>query len=425
MLFVGFAQLAFAQSDVDTVSTGVLTREVEITISSNPHNIRSGHRVGAIGEFSMNSSALTNTFYDPFINGGKITTDIKDDVLNRTGGFNNIGLDLDYGFHYKQARDSLFGKEVEWSIFGTVMDRTHADGQFSENLFKLAVNGNKQFEGDTVQLADFDLNFMRYQHFKLGAFYYKNQMSFGIGLGVIRGEEFITADLSNANMYTAMHGTELALDLNMQLQRSDTGTTGFGALNGFGLSTDLYFEYQDSDWGSVFVSIEDLGYINWNDRSLTYNRDTAYHYEGFYVNSLEGFNDSVYWDNVMDSVGNAVETSYTKGSVTTALPTWFNIRYSKVLKNPNYWVSSGVRLRFNANYSPYFFLRAERMFNGKGGVGAIFGYGGYGGVNFGLNAYANIKQRLVVGISADNLEGFISPATTGGKSLAARIYYSF
>ena len=65
-------------------------------------------------------------------------------------------------------------------------------------------------------------------------------MHFGLGVGFLRGEQMLQGQLNNANLYTAEFGTELALDLNMELQMSDTGSTGAGALHGFGMSTDLF-----------------------------------------------------------------------------------------------------------------------------------------------------------------------------------------
>jgi hypothetical protein len=417
---------AIAQPDAKPATIKSLTGLEGIGSSLHLYDeyVESGNKLGLFGDFSLNSSALTNSFYAPFLKGGTITEELKGDVQNRMGGFNTFGLDLDYGLKYSHRIDSLFGKPIGLIIFASVADRQHADASFSTNLFNGIFSGNKQFEGDTVKLAGASVNWLTYQQAKIGAAYEDGRTTIGASASFIMGEQLFRAELNRADLYTAEFGTELSLDLNMSILRSDTASSEIGAGNGYGWSTDLFFEYGDRVWGNFLFEIRDLGQITWNEESLEFNTDTSYHFEGFYVPSLLDLQDSVQWAGQSDSLSDAVTPSFTKGSRSTALPAWLTLTYAKVLKNPNYTIYTGVRHRVNANYNPYFFIRCSRLL-GSFIAEATFGYGGYGGVNFGLRASANFRNKVRFFVSGQYIEGIVAPKLTGSKGLSAGLTFFF
>lgn len=400
---------------------------VSYSIQLMPNSVFNQNKVLRVyGGLYGNSNALTNSFYDPWINGGTITNELKQQVLDRAGAFNVVGVDFDYGATYMQRIDSLFGKatpRLSWHV--DVADRTHADLRFSENLFELTFFGNQRIAGDTVDLSPLSFNYWRYQHLKVGMNWYgEGNVSFGGSLAFFKGQQFVGGSINRGNFYTDEFGQELALDLNMNLLRSDTSSSNnFGDMNGWGLGTDLYFQYVGDDWGTLSLEVFDLGFITWNDQALDQQWDTTYNFQGVHIDDFEQLRDSLYFDEVVDSVDQAIAPTSKTGAFSTVLPARFNLRYSRVLSD-RFFFTTGVAHRLLANFTPYFFFEGNITFDAWG-IKSAFGYGGYGGVNFALGAYANIKDKFDIEVRTDHVEGIVAPDVTGGKSLSAALRYYF
>ena len=81
-------------------------------------------RVGLVGDFELNSNAITAKFFSKFYNGGYISSDLKNQVLDRIKNQNRIGADLNYGAYVGIKLDSLCHKK-DVSLFFSLRDREH------------------------------------------------------------------------------------------------------------------------------------------------------------------------------------------------------------------------------------------------------------------------------------------------------------
>ncbi len=123
------------------------------------HTDSSSVLVGAIGEYSINSTVLNNEFYNFFIRGGYIDQEAKDRISKKLRPSNQLGGDMNFGIYYAHSIDSLFDKaRPDLNYFLNISNRWHFDVRFSDDLFNLGFYGNKMFAGQTAKLGDFNLN---------------------------------------------------------------------------------------------------------------------------------------------------------------------------------------------------------------------------------------------------------------------------
>ena len=214
--------------------------------------------VGVIGEYSINSTVLSNEFYNFFIQGGYIDTEAKDRISGRLRTSNQLGGDVNFGIYYAQKIDSLFGKaRHKLNYFINISNRWHFDVRFSDDLFNLGFYGNKIFAGQTAELGDFNLNLLKYQQFELGLMNSNDSgKQYGFGISFLKAEEHFYINSNRADLYTETTGEYVDLNMNLQINQSDTASRGLQAFNGWGLSTDLFYQlpynlFRENDYWEV------------------------------------------------------------------------------------------------------------------------------------------------------------------------------
>ena len=416
------SNLSAQTEPADTVvAIGWAGPAIDKTPNLIPHITGMRGMVGAYFEGGINAQSLTTEFYKPWYQGGEITEAIQDGVKDRLGFTNLAGADLNYGVYYNTRIDSFCGGRQAY-FFVDFSDRQHLNLEFSNDFFNLAFDGNKPFEGDSVQLADLSLNQYRYQYLKAGIAMPGNRFSWAAALGFIKGEKLQQFNIENAGFYTAPYGTELTLDLDLEQFQSDSDNTGVGAFNGWGMGSDLMFQYTQSDWGTIRFEVRDLGFISWNDKTYGTEIDSSYRWEGLVVNDLTDLTDSIYLDNVADSLRDAyTNVRNTQGTRTTLLPTWFHLQYGRYL-GEKLSMRSGVMYRLAANYAPYFYIEGRYEFK-FAQLWTRFGFGGYGKAGFGLGARFDLADRIYVDLGSQHLEGLVLPKSAGGIQAFARVSY--
>ncbi|MFH1319505.1 MAG: hypothetical protein ABII90_02475 [Bacteroidota bacterium] len=201
--------------------------------------------IGATGEYSLNSTVLNNEFYSAFIKGSYIDTETKDRISKKLSVSNRIGGDIDYGIYFAHKIDSLLGKaKPGLNFFINLSNREHLDANFSQYLFNLCFYGNKMFAGQAADLGNSNLNLLRYQQLELGLINGNSSGKiFGLGISFLKAEEHFFINTGNTELFTSQTGDSLDLDMNLQLNRSDTGNMGLEAFNGWGLSTGLIYQF--------------------------------------------------------------------------------------------------------------------------------------------------------------------------------------
>ncbi len=374
------------------------------------------HEIEISGDYYFNSDAFTNEFFSAFYNGDFIDKGLKDRVDKRLTYINRWGFDLKTEINWRYSPAKLFGKKG-LSCNASIKDRLHGDGIFSQDFYRVALYGNKMFAGEHADLGNFKLNFLGYQQLQFGIEWNLDSVknNYGIAISLLKGERNFTVDVKRGDLYTADDGSYIDMDFAIRSKQSDTSQTGPLAFNGFGLSTDMFYEIPYVTWyndGVLSIQLQDLGFIQWNSRSMDHRLDTFIHYEGLVVNDIFDLQSGTFPETDPDTIINN-NLKYRVEAYTTFLPAIFSIS-ATTYYGKKFLVEKGINYRFLANARPYYY--GTFMWNTCKALtlGWNVSYGGYGRFNAGMEAELRFARRFTVNVNSFYLAGILVPSKLGG-----------
>lgn len=372
-------------------------------------------------DVSYNSNNLSNRFVNAFRNSGFITDELKTETSQKLNSNNRFGGDLFVDILAKINYDTLFNRPNLSLVFG-LQNREHIDLKFAKNAFDLMFFGNKPFAGDTLNLGELSMNIYRYQKLKLGLLNENKEegMVTGIFINLIKGEMNQMLYSQNTTIYTENFGREVSLSSLAFYNASDTKNKNFWALNGAGVSFDLFGEFELRKRGKISFYVTDIGFINWNRNSTIISLDSTTIYEGVEIDNL--FNVKNEFSLVRDSILNTIGVSKGNRVYMSPTPIVFNSFFSDTLNAKMKYVV-GVYHQLFVNHIPkvyaQFFWSPVKEFS----LVPQISYGGYGKFNSGLGFMLNTKS-LNLFVGTRNVESLFSE-NTYGMSVFGGLSYRF
>ncbi len=365
------------------------------------------------GEYNLNSNALTNAFVNKFYTGGHIDSTTKAGVSARLAADNRVGGNASYNIMACLAKDSS-----DYGFMISIQQQDIFNANFSKDLFNTAFYGNKQYLGQAANLGNSSVNYYRFQELKLGMLWNNVDTSakMGISVSYLKGQNMMQIRTNSTELYTSSDGSEIQFTTNASLSMSDTNNKSISAFNGNGASVDLYAELPyNSTLGKskFFLSVSNLGFIRWSNKTLNYTVDSTFKYNGIYVSNLFDVSDSTLNNISKDSIITN-STELRRDIFSTNLPTAFLIMH-KIEFSRNFSLNAGFRHLFQANHKPYIFLETEFKFT-KNFTGTFhLAYGGYGKLSAGLWLSYLIKDHIALRLGSNAIQGFVSPSTSLGQ----------
>ncbi len=389
--------------------------------------VRAKNSIEVFGDYNAGSNGITNAFVNKFYRKSYISEDLKNTVFSRLDEINHVGGDFNAGLtytHFNPDSNGLWGLKNTGYFVG-LKSRQHIDGRFTDDLFKIFFNGNEAFKGKKADLSDFDFTSLAYQQFEFGIIKdfdcKENKCVFGAGLSILNGQNHTSVTAGNSSLFTEENGEYIDFTTNLTVQQSDTSNKQFGATNGIGLSTDLFFSYSTPAGSTLKLEVSDLGFIRWNDQSKTVKLDTSYHFEGISVSNIFNFDDPAYASVPSDSSYIASFLRNTKkGSYNTFLPAMIALNFSR--QYDHFTFLTGLKYRLNANYLPHLSLGAAYNFDPKFYISLTTGFGGYTKLNLGLELAKGFANGFTVLAGSQFVYGYIVPAqgTAQGAYISLR-----
>ncbi len=369
-------------------------------------------------DFDAGSSGIQNSMINKFIFGGKIGVKEKREALNNQKAVSNFGVNLNYDVSAFVKGNSKF------DILIGMKSQQNANATFTKDFFNLLFYGNKNFLGETANLAGTSINALRFQELKVGVIMHKvdSVAKIGVSLSFIKGEQLAYFKANkNSSLYTSPDGSELVFNSQFNVALSDTSKKNIFAFNGIGASADIFFEtpYKSKvgRYSVLTVNANNIGFIHWQNNSVQLSSDSVLKFNGYQVKNVLDLRDStlqkINEDSLFRSLTNARYESFNIN-----IPTNLVIINRIYFNNPHYSLSTGFRHIFNANYKPYVFAEPEYI-KGKFIYSFHLGYGGYTRLNAGLSVTYNSKY-LFFKLGSNSLQGFIEPRYTYGQG----VYFS-
>jgi hypothetical protein len=368
--------------------------------------------------YTFGSSVMNNEFLNKLLFGGRIENEHKEKSYQNLSNNNRFGGDLNYHFNVEIPFDTLFKKPNISLVIG-VENIEHIDAGFTSDLFKFTFDGNKQFAGESIDIGGTHYSQYKFQKLNVGFInykYFENKLAKeGIIFSLIKGEEHEEIVIPRGSIFTEQLGKEIDIDINYNYHSSDTANKGLTAFNGFGVSANLFTEIFLTNGDKVYLGLEDLGFIYWNNHSLDIRSDSTFHYEGIWVDDIFDLNDSLLSYISKDSIINRISTINQKGNYSIALPAAVNISYNKVV-NDKWKINIGVYHKILSNYMPLIFSNYYYYFNKKTVIKAHISYGGYGKLNTGVAIAKSFNKYFDIFIGTNNIEAFIAPGSSYSSS---------
>jgi hypothetical protein len=378
--------------------------------------LKYGRSVSLHGEYDFSSTAIQNAFVDRFIQGGHLDSVTKTNVqqkltaANRAGGSYAAGVTAFWGTKSKKYSYLTGLKQVEFF-----------NSTFSDDFFTMVFFGNKAFQGRTANIGGTTINHYKFQEVKLGLIWDKIDTTAQVGFSVsyLKGQSLFQINTGTSSIHTANDASEIYLNMHGSFAASDTaaGKKGIGAFNGHGASAEFFADmpyYGRLGPSKFYISVNNLGFIQWNKKTLNLSFDTNYIYKGVTVDNLFQVSDSSIKQLSKDSLAQKlVESSLESRS--TNLPTSFLLLHT-IDFTARFSLTTGFRHMFNGNYKPYIFAEGQfnitRYFTGTAHVGI----GGFGRMSYGINLEYQLKNWYLR-LGSNALQKFIAPKQTMGQGL--------
>jgi hypothetical protein len=380
--------------------------------------------------FDINSTCLTNQFLYDFYDSRYLTYDLRKKVSARIPDIGIAGYRMDAGLYYFFAPES-FRKKVGYYI--GVEHHSLAEIRFNRNFFDLIFFGNEDFAGQKVNLSGLWLNAMDWQQFKAGIFkaYQRGNTIHQVGFGLAwnKGQRHQHIDVQRASFFTHENAEYIELDFDLDVCHTDSSKNGFFAVNGYGISLDLAYNYTDRRSNEFQFRISNIGYIRWDKSPDNYRRDTVLRFDGF-----EGvFTPAeILWpaidENTGDSISRLVYGSNSRKPYTTKLPLDIDLKYNYTFPGKRITIQTEFRLTLFSLYQPRIILKpGYTWFRKKSSVGLypVFIAGGYGNYNAGLCITGNFGGRFYAELGAGSLNSLIFPGKSAGLSGSLSLYKMF
>lgn len=351
----------------------------------------------------VGSGTLRQDFLNKFLFPSYIDNSVKTNTSNALAENNNFGGQLYGEFSFYNNKGSL-GKNGFWGIgFGTT---TEGNLGFRKELFDLIFFGNQPYAGQTLNLNNTSFNAFAYSYLQLSLGRVKESnkgiASYWVDFGAIGGHSLVHFDIPEASVYTEDLGNYLDITVNnSSLILSDTLTTN--PISGLGGKINLNYSYA-TEGSKTLISVQNIGAISWNT-SANANIDTTLRFEGIEIDDIFELSDSVL--NAVTARDSFVHN--TSEGYLQVLPIDFSAYFWRDFGG---FINADLYLkhRLFANFQPYarfgIYLNTPIV---KPGV--TVAYGGYSGLQAGLNANIQIIDELKIQLGTNNVLGAIAPGS--------------
>ena len=326
---------------------------------------------------------------------------------------------------------------MDYNIGFSIADRNIINCSFSDDIMKLGLYGNFDYQGQTIDFSNTNIRVDRFQQYKIDYTHNINNINIKSAISYLVGNYHASFIVNNGSIYTAPLGTYI--DINYDITANTTNESGFDIFtnngNGLAFDTDVNIDLEKY---KINLYIKDWGHINWKEESMHYNTDSSFVFSGVEIENIFSFNDSV-----LDQYSNNNYIHESNSSFKSYIPANFGFAIAHQIKDKKYTkeayrkkqhiesISAGLNIRWQpyqennglgqgikeSNYTPLLWTSAIasiKYFN----IIPTLSYGGYSeDINLGIALSAGKNNNFIIG--TQHLEDVFS----GDKSKAVSLYF--
>ena len=301
------------------------------------------HTISTNSDFSIESDDLNNNFINTMLYGGFITNEMKSDWINTGDDINRLNAHFINNLRY-----NILTKNG--NLFIEISDINILNSTFSDDLLRLSLEGNSNYQNQTLDFSNTIIRANRYQQYKIGYHnnlrYQGHQFNINAATSYLNGNHHLSYIINQGSLYTSEFGSSLDIDYDIQSFITDTTNRSLFSGNGSGFSIDFGLSYLKDN--NIFsLSIYDLGFISWNQESTIFRSDSNFSFSGI---EIEDFTNIVeYGDSINNINADDIINSY-NNKFRSFVPCRINLKYIKEL-NKRYIQS--IKFQLNYRWQPY------------------------------------------------------------------------
>lgn len=305
----------------------------------------------------------------------------------------------------------------------------HQSAKFSDDFGKFFFQGNKQFAGDSIIADDTRYLTTRYDNLQVGWFSMftinKRAANLAVSVGVNRGLEYRCIQIHTGRIFTEANGDYVDVRLDMEAKESIFSPLQIASHSGFGALADIDFNMMLNEKSSIGISVQDLGFITWDNRSEQFGRrDTTVRFDGVFVPSIDSLSSPEYTERLGDSIVTQFVLPFDIGSFSTALPTKIRLNYTMGFTKKNY-LTVGLNMMAFTYYRPQLRLESLNFIGDKLYSVSGVAIGGFGPLDIYQRVGWQINKRYFAALGLFGIEGIVAPSSLAGfggnLTLSARL----
>jgi hypothetical protein len=358
----------------------------------------------------QSSSSLNNAMLNA---SGFIDNNLKDENYERLGDLNRGGTSSDAKIFYRRRYAEIRG--IKNLGFYFALEHHYLDeNMFTKDLYRLTFYGNKEYAGKCADLTNTARHYLNYYQLKAGLerISGNSRHRYGANLAFNMGNRLNTFRFYEpSGLFTNSTGTELILKSDAEYNESDTARTDWYQLNGFGAGLDIFYEFRKEGKFKILFSIENLGFIRWNNQYMHFAEKEHYSYSGFDVNNVFEISESISPSG--DTLMNYIYTHGERAAASIGTPADIKLRYTQLL------LSGKVEMNLLAHYRAFSYMMPLLQWDATYALGEalkagpVLSYGGYTGFNAGLKLDLRLLRKLYIRLESRYITGFAQHSFSG------------
>ena len=357
-----------------------------------------------INESSTAPARLVNTF----LWGPKIAPPTKETILNKTKAQNRIGfiglgkLSIPLSKNISTTNRSIL---VEFkTLYGI---------KYSKNLLSLLMEGNQQFDNQTLDLGKNKAETWSYMKYGYGIRKLSPSRIYDYGLSANILLDYQRANLNSANLLTSSNLNLLNASFEGEYQGVSNNTP---LINGFGFGLDYsvrILKFQSS----YKFSVSNIGFTTIFSPDIIKPNTYEYTFRGVEINNLLNSNESPFSaiPNPIDSL--SLET---KASKIILNPFTTEAFFCQKLNN-NYTLCAGGDYLYIYGYAPKGRISLNKKVKSFDLTGTL-AYGGFSNLSYGIGSRYS-TNLLQISLILQTLGGIIQPDKVANSSFGISVSY--
>lgn len=374
------------------------------------HNDSASVGISLVSDIMYQTTGIENQLTDKFIFGGFIDNDIKESSLNKLNDRNNfIGAKIVNGMTIYLPQLKWF-KNDRWSHFLGIYNQHTLTGHMTSDLFELAFYGADPDETRNYEIKNAGLEFISSNKLSWGLYDKKYGSNFSVA--VHQAYNWLEAQAgSEADLFYSDQAILLQAD--GRLRNSNPLQNGIGALNGWGITTDLNWvipvQWNAEKEEQLFkISVLNFGGYFWSNYTQTTALDTIIEYSGYTLEN--SFNFPSFPDNLEDTISFSSEQGHRMSWAPAVISVQKIIDPSSTKKWQAFYGLSMWSTKWNL---PLIHAGVDYKWTDGLHTSAHLSYGGFGRMRGGLMLDYKINENYHFWVGSQNVLGWISNNATG------------